>query len=518
MFFSRFSTTNRGSVRSGLVTSIVILAVFPTLSLAQDRPAFHAPTLCGQVWDVSTYGPPGKNHAPDPDSLDFALRDGEGANASRGQPVLASAAGVVQIDRTLGNGLRYLMVDHENGWRTHYLHNEEEEGKPRLNEGRKVAAGEMIGRAGDTGSSTVHIHYTQVQNVLLDAAGLDGAGFWGKMRDGEAVRAAFDGDEVSTHQGDTSSWGTWGNNSAEEIRSSNCSGNQFQSWIEDGTRYFLRYRPSNGRIRINRFDHPAGLETTQIIQRNWGRNWAHFVNFLPDGSNRRHMMGYDFATGATRFWEISRGGADTTELNEVNIYAGWTHMKALKIGNSDHLISYDSRYGHFNVDRINAGFTGFISGVKTNVGKGYTHLVPYWSGQDRFLLLYKGGNGNMRILRLSRRGDVVSVETTWNVTRTEGWTHLTALPRGRKMYLFGYRSDTGDGKLWEIKSDGSGLDPVKEFDWTKNYSTFTPFAVGNTGHLLVQKIKNGRTKSLKLKADLSGFETLMTSDWASGWR
>ncbi|WP_371223460.1 M23 family metallopeptidase [Roseovarius sp. 2305UL8-3] len=518
MLFPSFSCIRALHSYIPIGAALGALICLPQVANSQDRPDFQSPTLCGQVWDVSTYGPPGRNHAPDPDSLDFAMRSGTGANISRDHPVLASAAGVVQIDRTLGNGLRYLMVDHADGWRTHYLHVADEEGQPRLTEGRKVAMGEVIGRVSDSGSSTVHIHYTQVQNVTLDAAGLDATGFWGKMGDGEAVRAVFDGIEAETHQADNSTWGTWGDDDAEEILSHNCPGNRFLSWKEDGARYILRYRGKNGRIRINRFDHPVGKETTQIIQRNWGRNWTSFVDFLPDGSNRRHVMGYDFATGAVRFWEIAAGGEDTTVVNDVEIYAGWTHMEKIKIANSDHLISYDSRYGHFNIDRINSAFTGFIAALKTNIGKGYTQMVPYWDGDDRYLFLYKGGNGKMRILRLTKAGNEVDVETTWTASRAEGWTHMTVLPRGGKMYLFGYRSDTGDGKLWEIGTAGSGLSDIREFDWSTGYSTFTPFAHNNAGHLLIQKIGDGTTKSLRLKSDLSGFKTLMTRDWEAGWR
>ncbi|WP_298468763.1 M23 family metallopeptidase [uncultured Erythrobacter sp.] len=485
---------------------------------AQDRPDFQSPTHCGQVWDVSTYGPPGRNHAPDPDSLDFAMRDGDGRNISRDQPVLASAAGVVRIDRTLGNGLRYIMIDHAGDWRTHYLHVAEEEGQPRLAEGRRVAMGEVIGRTSDTGSSTLHIHYTQVRGVTLDQEGLDEAGFWDKMGDGEAVRAVFDGTPVDTYQADTSSWGRWGDDNAEDIRSHNCPGNRFLSWREGGKRFFLRYRPTNGRIRINRFDTVSGTETTQTLQADWGQGWTSFIDFLPNGSNRRHIMGYNFATGAVGFWEIVPGAATITKLNEVQVYAGWTHMEKLKIADQDHLISYDSRYGHFNVDRINRAFTGFESALKTNLGKGYTQIVPYWEGNDRYLLLYKGSTGAVRIVRLTRSGTEVDATTTWSATRASGWTHMTTLPRGGKMYLFGYRSDTGKAKLWELQAGGSGLTSVRDLNWSSDYSTITPFSQGGAGHLLVQKIGDGTTKTVRLKNDLSGFRTVMNGSWATGWR
>ncbi|MDJ0642676.1 MAG: M23 family metallopeptidase [Erythrobacter sp.] len=495
-------------------TALAAFALTPAALLAQDRPDFQSPTHCGQVWDITTY----TTHKPDPDSLDFAMRRDDGFNISRNQPVLASAAGVVQVDQTLPNGLRYVMLDHGGDWRTHYLHIEDEEGQPRLSKGRKVAIGEVIGRTSDSGSSTLHTHYTQVENTALDQAGLDAAGFWAKLNDGDAVRARFDGSAVATHQADTDSWGHWSDDSAEKLVSRNCPGNRFLSWKENGKRFILRYRPANGRVRINRFDQPVGQQTTQTAESDWGHGWNNFIEFLPTGSNHRHILAYNFATGAVGFWEIVPGAATINKINEVQIYAGWTHMEKIQIAGRDHLISYDSRYGHFNVDRINSSFTGFDSALKTNIGKGYTHFAPYWEGNNRYLVAYKGGSGTIRILRLTRSGSDVRVSTTWNASRANGWTHLATLPRGGKMYLFGYRSDTGKAKLWELEQGGTGLTAVRNLNWSSDYSSITPFAHNGVGHLLVQKIKDGSTKSVRLKSDLSGFRTVMDENWAAGWR
>lgn len=503
------------ALSAGASSALAIALALP--ANAQDRPDFQSPTACGQVWDVSTYGPP-RNHAPDPDSLDFAMRDSNGSNISRDQPVLASARGTIRIDRTLPNGLRYIMIDHGGGWRTHYLHIAQEEGQPRLREGRKVATGEVIGRTSDSGSDTLHIHFAQVRDTELDPAGLDAAGFWDKIYDGDAVRSVFAGTAVATHQGNQNSWGRWSRDNAEEITSQNCPGNQFVSWMENGSRYIFRYRPGDGLIRVNRFEQPTASATSQTAQQDWDRGWTNFIDFLPDGSDRRHIMGYNFATGAVSFWEVAVGGGNLTKRRDISIYAGWTHMEKIRIDDRDYLVSYDSRYGHFNVDRINSSFTGFTSALKTNIGKGYTHMEPYWEGNKRFLVLYKGGSGAARIVRLDRDGSDVTVRNTWTANRATGWTHFATLPRGGKMYLFGYRQDTGKAKLWELEANGAGLRSVRDLNWSAGYTTITPFAHSNAGHLLVQKIGDGTTKTVRLRSNLSGFETVMSGSWAAGWR
>jgi hypothetical protein len=164
--------------------------------MAGRRPRFQAPFSCGQTWDASTYN----GHWPNQNSIDIARRDSDGNNISEGEPVLASADGIVLDVFTTSGGENRIYIDHGDGWVTHYIHHKE---TPRVRIGQFVAQGEQIGTTSNTGAEAVHIHYTQ-------------------LRDNEAVRIWFNGKAISTHAGNPDSIGTWGSDKAEKIKSWNC--------------------------------------------------------------------------------------------------------------------------------------------------------------------------------------------------------------------------------------------------------------------------------------------------------
>src|SRR2546423_14343317 len=67
---------------------------------AGPRPLFQLPFPCGQTWQASTYA----GHWPNDNSIDLRKYDDTGTNVSRGEPVLASAAGTVAQVGTDGDG------------------------------------------------------------------------------------------------------------------------------------------------------------------------------------------------------------------------------------------------------------------------------------------------------------------------------------------------------------------------------------------------------------------------------
>lgn len=164
--------------------------------MAGSRPRFQAPFPCNQTWEASTYD----GHWPDQDSIDLARRDGDGNNISKGEPVLASADGIVMDVFTRSDGENRIYVDHGDGWVTHYIHHDE---VPKVSIGQFVAQGDKIGETSNTGTEAVHIHYTQ-------------------LADGNAVRIQFDGVPIDTHAGNPDAIGSWGTDRAEEITSKNC--------------------------------------------------------------------------------------------------------------------------------------------------------------------------------------------------------------------------------------------------------------------------------------------------------
>lgn len=521
MAHTRERCSHTAGRRHGILWAGVLLAASVAQPALAQRPDFQAPFACGQVWDASTY----EGHGPDPDSVDFIERNQNGVSLGQGQPVLASAAGTVVFDKTWGAGAkegeRWVLIDHGDGWRTHYFHNEDEPDKPRLKVGRRVAQGEIIGRTSNSGTTAVHQHYGQIRNATASAQTLATATWRTVMGNGEGVRVHLDGAAINTHQGNESSWGTWNDPDAEEIRSHNCSGNAFARWVSGGNNYILRYNPQSGMVRINQM-HVSNSNNPQTHKIKWGMNWNTIMPFYAGGNSQPHVLLYNFANGELAFRRIHPDHKGTTFLKKYTVYAGWTHMVPVTFDGKPHFLSYDSRYGFLNIDRINQTSSGFSAMTKTKIGKGYTHLVPYEEGPRRYLLLYGGGSGKMEIIRLKPRaqsgGEAIDVESVWSDNRRRNWSHLAPMPRDGKRYMFGYDAADGTAKIWLIRTNGRGLEHVKNLGWSTGYSSITPYSNGSTGHLLVQKIASGATKKLRLKRNLSGFRELTSTNWTAGFR
>jgi hypothetical protein len=160
--------------RSYIQKSAVLLAIFlillaPLVAQA-ERPAFQAPFFCDQIWRASTY----KGH--NSNAIDLVERNADLEIIGEFQPAIASAPGKVVFDYTWPSGdkkdKRWVIINHQDGWRTHYFHLEEEEGRPRLSVGRRVAMGAALGRTSNSGIHAVHLHYAQMSNVSRDAVNL----------------------------------------------------------------------------------------------------------------------------------------------------------------------------------------------------------------------------------------------------------------------------------------------------------------------------------------------------------
>ena len=114
--------------------------------MAGRRPLFQAPFSCNQTWDASTYD----GDWPNQNSIDIARRNADGKNISKGEPVLASAEGIVTDVFTTSGGDNRIYIDHGDGWVTHYIHHEE---RPSVAVGQFVAQGEKIGETSNTGAT-----------------------------------------------------------------------------------------------------------------------------------------------------------------------------------------------------------------------------------------------------------------------------------------------------------------------------------------------------------------------------
>lgn len=476
-----------------IAVSVTITATLAALvnphTAEAARPPFQLPVPCGQTWDASTYD----GHWPDQDSLDLGQRDANNANVSEGEPVLASAAGEVTDVFTAPSGSRRVYIDHGDGWVSHYIHNE---GLPPI-EGQKVAQGEQIGRTSNSGTEAMHIHYTQLE-------------------DGDAVRSVFNGTAVATHAGDPSSWDTWGSTNAEEITSVNCAGNAFLSWTDDGDRYQLIYKPSNGEVKIVRLDDDGtGVTTTWTGQ--WTLGWTHLVSFTASLTGQPHALLYKSSTGQASFAQLLPGGAGVVVLKTNTWNGGWTSFVPFTRGNNRYLIAYNSLDGAAKILRVKVTGDGITVLSSNSWIRGRTSLIPYTLGSKQYLLLYRGGSGAVEVNEITGSGNSIGIQEVWSGTWTGGWTDLVPVTHDGSRYLVGYKAATGQVGVFKLRAAGQGISTVASASWTRGWTAFSPLSIDGKGNLLIYKLATGEVKVVRLKSGGVGFDTIWQGSWTLGW-
>jgi len=520
---------------NNISTAILSFAFFTMCGEAlAERPAFQAPFSCGQKWQAWTYDIPDnpttttkdeeKRHGPF--AIDSVQRDGDGSVIGDRQPIRASAAGKIAFDYTWPDtdkeGERWIFVDHDDGWRTHYVHLADEPDRAPLKPGRKIAMGEILGFTSNSGTSGIHLHYSQRKNISHDAAKLQqlaADGKWGSvLRDGEEVRIRFNGKKIETYLANLDVVNTGSGSVPEDIWSINCPAGRFVQWFDNGRNMMLRYNPANGDMRINEI-HPTGSDNPLRHSAKWDKTWNTLVPFYSATNGQAHVIRYNFATGDTDFFRVSIGGTGLTPTGSVRKYSGWTDIVPLTLGGKPHAVFYDSRYGWLNVDQVNVTGSGFVSRLKTKVKSGYTHLVPYEEGPGRYVLMYKAGSGRMAIQKLTRASDgSVQRKAVWSKKLRADWTHLSLLMHQGASYVLGYDSVTGDARIWKIKSNGAGLKGVARLDWQPGWTSITPYRDDGRAYALLYRASDGLSRKIRLKADATGFKHQISENWATGYR
>ena len=87
-------------------------------------------------------------------------------SAPKGSPVRATAAGKVVVAERSGAYGRTVVIDHGHGTRTRYAHLK----SIAVEQGKRVAAGEVIGKVGKSGNASgFHLHY----EVVVDGTPVD---------------------------------------------------------------------------------------------------------------------------------------------------------------------------------------------------------------------------------------------------------------------------------------------------------------------------------------------------------
>ena len=479
---------------------------------AQNRPLFKHPFMCGQSWDASTYD----THGPDPNSLDFYYwRDrstkaiNETENLTNAQYVLATAPGTVETDRLIAddeNGqVRWITIAHANGWKTNYVHNIVE--PPFLTVGRQVAMGEVLARAGrsGTGFSNDHIHYAQ------------------REPSGDGVRIQFDGVNADTHAGDQSTWGLVLSDQAERFRSANCTGHSFVRWVDGGHNYILRYRPNSREVRITRMDADGTGGTNTWTGSNWGRSWTHHTHWTSNGNN--YLLQYSAPRGRAQFFLIEPDGAGLTLLEDTSTWHNpWTIIKRVNHANNNYFLAYDSVTGYHQILRIDdSNRNAAVTWAQDDI-RGWTHILPFDQSGGQFMLYYKAATGRLQIRELhddSRTdfdGTELRMETIYDGTHRANWTHMTLARDGNTLFMLGFRATNGGARIWRIDDPATGPEGVSRFPLDRKWDLVTSLREGNQARIFLYGIDRGDGAVMNVNNDGSGLTELATFDWQGGWR
>lgn len=144
-----------------------LLGVSPRRAAASEPPELHLvfPLDVTLARFRSTFGDPRVGHR----------HQGNDIYAPKHSPVFAAADGVVSAMRASGNAGRYLVITHEGGWETWYMHlNDDSPGTddhrappdltyaPGVRVGARVVAGQLVAYVGDSGNaedSPSHTHF-----------------------------------------------------------------------------------------------------------------------------------------------------------------------------------------------------------------------------------------------------------------------------------------------------------------------------------------------------------------------
>lgn len=148
--------------------------------------AFQLPFTCADAWRLDTWG-----HAPAVDMVREPDQVG-----TEGAPLLAPAAGVVNMSFFHDNAGNVVQIDHGEGYFTTYIHMESRA----VEVGAVLVRGDVIGAVGRTGPTSnnhPHLHF----ELAIDADG-DGEASWG-FEGAERVRPWFGGVEYGQSNAQT---------------------------------------------------------------------------------------------------------------------------------------------------------------------------------------------------------------------------------------------------------------------------------------------------------------------------
>ncbi|MFF4623415.1 M23 family metallopeptidase [Nonomuraea jabiensis] len=168
----------RSALLRGFIATLfaAALGIVGLASPALAAPDFQLPFLCGQKWQLNSWG-----HAP---ALDMVKEPDQ--QGTEGATLLAAAGGTVDRSFWHDNGGNVVQIDHGGGYFTTYIHLQSRA----VSAGDKVERGTVIGKVGKTGALSndhPHLHF----ELAYDSDG-DGHASWG-YAGSERIKPIFNG-------------------------------------------------------------------------------------------------------------------------------------------------------------------------------------------------------------------------------------------------------------------------------------------------------------------------------------
>ena len=125
------------------------------------------------------------------------------------------------------------------------------------------------------------------------------------------------------------------------------------------------------------------------------------------------------------------------------------------------------------------------------LGKGYDEIETFKVGEQNFVFCHNISSGESKVWNLSKGGNPVFDRKTYS-----GWTNFAFFRLDGNTYMFEFKKESGHYQIYRMNSDGSIGEQVKDkAQWSKGWTGFEVYYVGNKPHIMMMNAANGRAKS-----------------------
>lgn len=214
---------------------------------------------------------------------------------------------------------------------------------------------------------------------------------------------------------------------------------------------------------------------------------------------------------------------------------GWTTAEFYTIGSKTYLMLLKEKGlsgtgKRTKIFRMNNNGTVGALVTEYKWSEGWTSAEFYTIGSKTYLMLLKekglsGTGKRAKIFRMNSNGTVGALvkEYKWS----EGWTTAEFYKVGTKTYLMLLKekglSGTGHrAKIFNVNSNSTIGSLVKEYKWSKGWTTAEFYSVGSKTYLLLLKAKGlsgtgHSAKIIRMNSDGSVGSVIKQYKWTEGW-